>query len=103
MIKFDKNNAENSNINKNTTFQNTINDIKKLKQLNLINQGIATALIQVIKNSEKIYLNNNKRQAMQLIWVAEKLLEKAPDKLINNNAYKILIIDINALRNPLQT
>lgn len=98
IVEFDKNNNNNSNINKNVTFQITINDIRELDQLGHMDRGITTALIQLINNSEKMYLSNKKKQAMQLLWTAEKLLDKSINKLADNKAYEILMIDFVALK-----
>ncbi|MCL5432978.1 MAG: C39 family peptidase [Patescibacteria group bacterium] len=98
-INLDKNDSSNSSIKKIVTFQSTINDVNRLRKLNLIlNNAISKNLINLIKNAEKDF-TKRKKTALLRLNAFEFLINSLRGIIIKEEAYQILDYDIKYLKN----
>ncbi len=99
-ISFDKTNNSNSTITKLITFDSTLQDIKNAQNLNLINNGLATSLTEMLTNAQK-QLDKHPETAKTLLNNGIKNLDSHQNQvqLISPEAYDILIYDFTQLKN----
>jgi len=98
-IKFNKLNSSSSNAIKIVTFDNLLLDIKELQSLHLINNVVANGLTDIAKNAEKNYNKGLKKVSLLGLNLFEIMLKTIKNPfLIKNDAYQILLYDINYLQ-----
>ena len=104
-IDYSQTNSNNSGIKKIVTFQTLIDDIKEAQSLKLINKGLASSLIALLKNAEKNYQKGRKNIVFAQLNIFEKLINQTRGKfngrILDENAYQILLYDVNYLKNNL--
>lgn len=101
-LKFDKDNLDNSKTKKFVTFQSTIDDVNELQKLNLItNKTVSKGLVELLKNAEKQALSGRKKAALMVLKGFEVLLNKTRGIIIKQEAYDILLYDLNFLKGSL--
>jgi len=102
-LKFDKDKLEDSETQKFVTFQSTIADINELQKLKLIrSKDVAKELIDILKSAEKSAIKGNKKIALAKLKIFEILLNKTRGMIIKENAYQILLYDLNFLKESLK-
>lgn len=101
-INVDKDNLDNSNVEKKVTFNIFLNDINQARNLKLINNDILKKiLINHVKNTQKDILKGKKNSAMLKLAMFESLLKVNRGKMIKEEAYNILLYDTIYLKNHL--
>ncbi|MEK7168677.1 MAG: C39 family peptidase, partial [Patescibacteria group bacterium] len=97
-INVDKENSNKSKSGKKVNFQTLIDDITLLKNLKMINSGIAVNLLK-IANELKINAEKNQKLIVKIkITIMESLIKAVKNTLIKDPAYSILIEDLNFLK-----
>jgi len=99
-VSFNKNNSNNSKVTKIVSFQTTIEDIKELRQLNLLHFSIAISTTALLDNAERLHNSGKDNQAKQLLDVARKLINESPKRFVEPVAKDILIYDFDQLTTP---
>lgn len=100
-IDFDKENANNTKIEKVVAFQTLLDDIKEAQYFKLINNAVAKNLNAIALNAKKDYEKGNKIMAIKRLNTAKTLLNSVRGKGIDEKAYRILLYDINYLKTHL--
>ncbi len=98
ILSFDKESAAGSTIYKVVTFESTLNDIKELRQLNLLHFSLAVSTTALVKNADHLHNKGKDKQAENLIDVATKLIEKSPKIFVDPVAREILLYDFRELK-----
>ena len=104
-VDYSQENSNNSGSKKIVTFQTLIDDIKESQSLNLINKGLSSSLIALLRNAEKNYQRGMKNIVFIELNIFEKLINqtrgKFNGKILDENAYQILLYDVEYLKNHL--
>lgn len=85
------------------TFESTIQDIKDAQSLQLIDNGLATSLMEMVKNAQK-QSDDHKKTSIVLLTNGINFLEKNQDSINSHSVvgYNILFEDLTTLRDILQ-
>jgi hypothetical protein len=102
-VNYNKNNSANKEPEKIVSFQTVMDDIKALDKDKQINHPLAVGIINLINQSEREYNKKNKKNALKLMDLAEKLLKASPKILTKEQAYKLLLTDFSALKNLIRS
>lgn len=101
ILNFDQTNSNNSRAQKVATFQSTIDDIRELQILKLIkDKTLVETIINYIRLTEKITAIN-KRAALAQLNHLEKIIKMSKEKLMEEEAFQIILYDITYLKNHL--
>lgn len=88
-----------SQVNKEVTFESTINDVNDLYTLNLITQkSAANNLIRNIEQAENASISRDMRKVLQNLDQFIAILDRARGGKIIERAYQILFLDVNVLK-----
>lgn len=101
-INFDSQTFSNSSSQKIVIFQSLIDDIKEAHSLNLAHKSAAKVLTELAKSAKSDYEKGESKIALIKLQALEKLLtafHRVPGEfLIHDNAYQILLYDVNYLK-----
>lgn len=102
-VVFDKDNAANSSVKKDVTFQSIIDYINKAVSEGKIKKGAGKSLITLLKNAEKSYKSKKVSLAKTQLTAAEALLFAYKiSKNVSSEAYSVISADLKELKASLK-
>ncbi|MBI3985159.1 MAG: C39 family peptidase [Candidatus Levybacteria bacterium] len=101
VIKFNKENSNNSKAVKQVSFQTLLDDINEGRKLKLISPFVAENLIKLLKDAQKNMDKNKKLAAKLELTLMEEVIKPLKNTLVKEPAYSVLLNDLKLLKGSL--
>ncbi len=102
ILTFDRQSTSGSTIKKGVTFDSTIEDIKELRELDLLHFSVAISTTALVNNAKKMHDLGKDKTAEKMIEVAIGLINKRSIGFVSPLARDIILYDFNELKKLLQ-